>query len=140
MRTSTACCNALSLVMTIYHDQYLLSVKNRTYTNRYEVFRNFIHVIIKRNGELAIIVSVVNVLIRVRELKDETWLIERDMAIRTDTTQEQVYATDRFHEPHKTYTQPPNPRHLPFQRYYVLRFDIDMTEEIIPHERMIAFG
>ena len=36
-----------SLVMTIYHDQYLLSVKNRTYTNRYRSLRNFIHVIIK---------------------------------------------------------------------------------------------
>lgn len=39
-----------SLVMTIYHDQYLLSVKNRTYTNRYRSLRNFIHVIIKETG------------------------------------------------------------------------------------------
>ena len=61
------------------------------------------------------------------------------MAIRTDTTQEQVYATDRFHASLIRRTLSLQILGVTIQDIYVLRFDIDMTEEIIPHERMIAF-
>ena len=125
--------------MAIHHDQYLLGIEHRAYTHRNGCLRHLVHVVVEetRVGDDRVGSQRLHACTRA---EGRTRLIEGDVSVGTDTTQEKIHATYSLHASLVACALSLNILGVAVEDVHILRLDVDVAEEVVPHERVIAFG
>ena len=124
--------------MTVHHDQHLFCIQYRSNADRNGSLRNFVDIVIEETG-------IGDDRIGCQRLdtgtgrQRRTRLVESDMPVRTDTSQEQVHTTGSFHLCFVSGAFGFQIFCVSIQDVHILRLNVDMAEKVVPHERMIAF-
>ena len=125
--------------MTIHHDQYLLGIEHRAYTHRNGCLRHLVHVVVEETGVGDDRIGRQRLHACARA-EGRARLVEGDVSVRTDTTQEEIHATYSLHACLVACALSLHILGVAVEDVHILRLDVDMAEEIVPHERVIAFG
>ena len=126
-------------VVTINHDKHLFGVHDGSYTYGQRGLRHFVDIIVE---ETAVGDDGVGRQLFLTGAAGErrTRFVERDMSVRTDTAEEQVDTADITDLLLITRTLGYEVRSVTVQDIDILLADVDMREEVIPHEAVITLG
>ena len=127
------------LVVTIHHDHHLLGIHHGTDSDGQSCLGNQVDIIIEETtisnhgicGERFLTGAA---------LQAGAWLVEGDVAVGTDTTHEQVDAACCLNSFLVVLALCFQILGIAIEDMYILFLDVNVTEEVVPHEAVVALG
>ena len=127
-----------SFIMSVHNNHHFFGGKHCTYTNSQCRFGHFVYIIVEETGIGDDCISRQSLLTCAGRQR-RTRFIEGNVSVRTNTTHKQVDTTVRLDFFFVTGTFSIQVGSISVQDIGILRFDVDMAEEVVPHERVVAF-
>ena len=127
-----------SLVVTRAYEEHFLGIHHSADTDSQRLLRNEAEVVVE---EAAVGVDGVGGegLDTGARREGRTWLVESEVSVRTDTAHEEVNATSLSDELLVVVTLSDEILCVTIEDVYILRLDVDVVEEVVPHEAVVTF-